>query len=350
MPTMRPSLPKLIDQGASEFESRLPGVLARVRRSLVGIINRVVAAGLSALYQYAERLNKQAWPDQCDDEYLDEHGARWGVPRKEAVAAAGTVRFTGTDGAVIDQGTTLQRADGVLYETTASGAIAAGQALIAVQALVAGQAGNAGINSSLTLTSPVAGVSSSVTAYTALSGGTEQETAEPYRARILRRMRKAPQGGSNDDYESWALEVAGVTRAWVYPGEQGAGSVVLRFVRDDDAGGAIPDAGEVAAVQSHIDASRPVTAGVFVVAPVAVQLNFTIQLTPNTAEVRAAVEAELIDLIRREAVPGGTILISHLREAISSAAGETDHVMTAPAANVAHATGEIATMGVITWA
>lgn len=349
MPFERPTLPQLIDAGATEIESRLPGVLARVRRSLVGVINRVVAGGLSALYQYAEWLNRQAWPDQAEAEYLDEHGARWGVTRNEAVAATGTARFTGADGAVIAAGTELRRADGVLYATTVEATIAAGQALVALAASTAGQGGNTGINTPLTLTTPIAGVGSAAVAYTALAGGADQEGDEDYRARILRRIQRAPNGGSQDDYIDWALDVSGVTRAWIYPGEQGSGTVVLRFMRDDDTASPIPDAGEVSAVQAALDALRPVTAALTVVAPVAVPLNFTIQLTPDTAAVRAAVQAELADVLRREAEPGGTILITHLREAVSVAAGETDHVMTLPAANVPHTTGQIATMGVITW-
>jgi uncharacterized phage protein gp47/JayE len=65
--------------------------------------------------------------------------------------------------------------------------------------------------------------------------------------------------------------------------------------------------------------------------------------------VQAAVAAELADLLRREAEPGGTILVSHLREAISIAVGETNHVLSSPAADVTHATGQIATLGTITW-
>ena len=348
MPFERPTLPQLIDAGATEIESRLPGVLARVRRSLVGVINRVVAGGLAALYQYAEWLNRQAWPDQAEAEYLDQHGARWGVTRNEAVAATGTARFTGADGTVIVSGTELRRADGVLYATTVEATIAAGQALVAVAASTAGQGGDTGINTPLTLTAPIAGVNSAASAYTALAGGADQEGDDDYRARILRRIQRAPNGGSLDDYIDWALDVSGVTRAWVYPGEQGAGTVVLRFMRDDDAS-PIPDAGEVSAVQAVLDVLRPVTAALTVVAPVATPLDFTIQLTPDTAAVRAAVQAELADVLRREAEPGGTILITHLREAVSVAAGETDHVMTTPAANVPHTTGQIATMGVITW-
>lgn len=348
MPLERDSLSVLIDKGAAEFESRQPGVLARVRNSLVGVINRVVAGGLDTLYKYAERLNDQMWPDKADAEHLPAHGARWGRSRKEAAAATGTVQFTGVNGSSIDVGTIVLRSDAVQYQTTVAGIIAAGVATIAVEAVEAGQVGNAIIGTALTLSTPIPGVNAVATAQTALSGGSDIEGIEAWRARILARVRRAPQGGSLDDYVDWALEVPGVTRAWPYPGEQGAGTIVLRFVRDDDAS-IIPDAGEVTAVQDYIDAKRPVTAGFYVVAPIPTPQNFSIQLTPDTPATRAAVEAELKALYRNEAKPGGTMLITHQREAISIAAGETDHVLTVPAANQAHTTGQMPMLGVITW-
>ncbi|MGH9349377.1 MAG: baseplate J/gp47 family protein, partial [Vicinamibacterales bacterium] len=170
------------------------------------------------------------------------------------------------------------------------------------------------------------------------------------RIRLLDRMRQPPHGGAAADYAMWAKDVAGVTRAWVYPLELGAGTVTVRFVRDDDAGGIIPDAGEVAAVQTYINERRPVTAAVTVVAPVAVPLAFTIEITPDTSAIRAAVQAELEDLLERDAEPGGTILLSQIKVAIGAAAGVDDFVVTVPAGNVAHSTGQIATMGTITWA
>jgi uncharacterized phage protein gp47/JayE len=97
-----------------------------------------------------------------------------------------------------------------------------------------------------------------------------------------------------------------------------------------------------------------VTADVTVFAPTPVKLDFTISLTPDTTAARAAVQAELEDLLLREAEPedgdgSGTILVSHIREAISLAAGETDHALTAPAADVTLAAGEMSVMGTITW-
>jgi len=72
-------------------------------------------------------------------------------------------------------------------------------------------------------------------------------------------------------------------------------------------------------------------------------------LAPDTEAVRAAVAAELADLIRREAEPEGGLYLSHIREAISLAAGEVDHALVSPVADVAAGTGEIITMGAITW-
>ena len=349
MPFNRPSLRQLIDSGAGEIESRLPGVLARVRRSLVGVINRVVAGGLVALYKYAEFLVRQMWPDLAEDDYLDWHGARWKIPRRAAAAATGTVLFTGIDGSAIPQGSVLRRADGQEYATTAAGVIAGEQALVAVEAITPGQASSASVNTALRLSSPIDGVTGLAKAYTELDGGADAEEDEPYRSRILRRIRQPPHGGRRLDYEAWALSIAGVTRVWVYPGEQGAGSVVVRFMRDDDAGNGIPSAGEVADVQTYLNIVRPVTAAVFAVAPVAAPLAFTIHVEPDTPAIRQAVTAELTDLIRREAEPGGTLLLSHVREAVSIAVGEADNIITAPAANVVAAAGDITTMGVITW-
>ena len=344
----RPTLAQLIEQGAAEFESRIPGVLVRLRVGVLSVLNRVLAGALSALYKYAERLNDQVWPDKCDAEELPRHGARWGVPQLGASAAVGTGLFSGVDGAPIAIGTLVQRRDGVQYMSMAVGTIAAGVAAVPLQAVEAGQEGNAAAGTSLTLSSPVPGINAVLTVQTALAGGADVEAPEAWRARILARMRKPPQGGADFDYEAWALEVPGVTRAWVYSGEQGPGTVVVRFVRDDDAT-PIPDAGEVATVQAHIESKRPTTATVYVVAPVGVVQNYTIQLTPNTAAAQAAVHSELLALYRNEAKPGSTMLISHEREAISIAAGETDHVLSVPAANQAYTTGQLPMLGDITW-
>ena len=85
------------------------------------------------------------------------------------------------------------------------------------------------------------GINSIAVASTEISGGADVERPEcsggSWSGSAGRPM------GDNDDYVAWATEVPGVTRAWCSPNGMGAGTVVVRFVRDDD-DDPIPDSGE----------------------------------------------------------------------------------------------------------
>lgn len=350
MPFMRPTLPQLIDRDAADIESRLPTVDARLRRSILGVLARMHAGSVHGLYGYLDYISKQVMIDTADETYLTRHAAIWGIARKAAAPAKGNAIFTGTTGVTVPAGTALQRSDGTEFTTDVDGTLAAGTVTVAVTATVGAAASNTAANTSLQLVSPIAGVTSSATVDSlGLTGGTDIETLDAWRARLLERVQRPPHAGTSDDYIAWALEVAGVTRAWCYPLEGGNGTVTVRFVRDNDAS-LIPDATEVTTVQNYIAAKKPIGATLTVAAPVAAPLNFSITLTPSTQAVKDAVTAELQDMLLRDAQPGGTILLSHINEAISIATGETDHVLTAPTADVTHTVGQLATMGTITWA
>lgn len=351
MPFSRPALADLIERSINDIEARLPGVDARLRRSNLNVLSRVHAGAVHGLYGYLDWLARQVIYDTAEAEILDRWATIWLTqPRKVATPAVGNTTFTGTNATLIPAGTVVQRADAVAFTTDADATISSGAVTVAVTASVAGAAGNTDAATALTMVVPVAGVNGSATvAAGGLSQGSDTEADASLRARLIARIQQPPHGGADYDYIAWTLEVAGVTRAWVYPQELGPGTVAVRFVRDDDVS-IIPDAGEVTAVQDYIDARRPVTAAVTVTAPVAVALNFTIAATPSTATVKDAITAELADLLLREAEPGATILLSHIRQAISIAAGENNYTMAVPSADVTHATGQMATMGTITWA
>lgn len=355
MPFARPDLPTLINRAAGDTESRLVGADARLRRSNLNVLARVTAAGAHSLYGALDWLADQILVDTCDDDILERHAAIWlDPPRIAAAYATGSLLVTGTNGAVIAAGTVFKRADGARFTVDAEATIAAGSATVTLTAEESGQDGNTGAGVSLTLESPIDGIAGTgVVTSDGLTGGADIEDIDALRTRLLERIQQPPQGGSKSDYVTWAKEVAGVTRAWCYPGEMGDGTVTVRFVRDDDAS-LIPDAGEVETVQDYIDAVRPVTADLYVVAPIAEPLYFEISAIPATLAVKAEIEAGLRDLILREAVPEGgagegTMLLSHIREAISLAAGEVDHQLIAPIANVTRAIGQMTTFGGITW-
>ena len=62
-----------------------------------------------------------------------------------------------------------------------------------------------------------------------------------------------------------------------------------------------------------------------------------------------AAEANLWAAVRRDAVPGGTIFLSRLHEALSLTEKEEDHVILSPTANVTPETGHIVVPGNIEW-
>lgn len=344
----RPTLDELIDRIQADLATRLALGGAVLRRSVLGVLARVLAGATHGQHGHLEFLSRQLLPDTSEVEYLERQASLYGLARLAATFAVGDVVFTGAEDTVIPSGTTLLRADGVEYATTAEGTIDSGEATVPVEASDAGLAGNAGAGVALTLVAPIIGIAPSVLVdVDGLVGGTDPETDDALRLRLLERLAEPPHGGSAADYVAWAKEVAGVTRAWAYPLELGAGAVTVRFVRDDAS--IIPDAGEVTAVQDYINARRPVTAAVTVVAPVAVTRNFTIHIVPDNADIRAAVTAELVDLLKRTAEPGGTILLSQIRVAVGVAQGVVDFSVSSPAADVTHTTGQIAVMGTVTW-
>lgn len=346
MSLARPSLTALNVRVRVDFDTRLEGADSRLRRNSIDVFAGAHAATADGLH--SDIASRARFFPATD---APEANARWaslkGVIRKAAVAATATATLTGTDGLTAEAGTILVRRDGLTYRITADATIAAGTAEAAIVAVDGGVATSIEIGQELTFQSPVAGISA--TALVSAAGlGEDEESEADFCGRIEEVLRAPAAGGKEDDYVRWAKEVAGVTRAWVEANWDGLGTVRVSFVMDgrEDI---IPEAGDVAAVDAVIQAVRPVTADVTVIALTPDPLAFTITPVPDTPAVRAAIAAELRDLISREAEPGGTILLSHIREAISIAAGETDYVMAAPTASVTTASGHISTMGAITW-
>jgi len=351
MPFNRPTLPELIQRQQADIESRLAGSDPRLRVALLNALGNSNAGVVHGIYGNLEWLAKQIIPDTADVDILERHASWWGVKRNKATQATGIITITGTDTSVVPTGTTWQRSDGFEFTTDTEVTITGGSITVAVTAVLAGKNGNTVVNSSLTIVSPLPGVNSTATVdVNGLSRGIDIESPDQLLNHLHERVRRTPTGGNKDDYVLWALEVPGVTRVWVYDQELGIGTVTVRFMMDNTYADGVPQAADVQAVHDHIDTVRPLgMKGFYAVPPIATPLNLTIQIAPNTAAVRAAVQSELQDVLQREAKPGGIILLSHINEAIAKAVGENDHILVSPVANVTHTTGQIPTLGIITW-
>jgi uncharacterized phage protein gp47/JayE len=358
MAFVRPLLPVLVERIQQDLVSRLGLEAPILRVAFARILAKVVAGAAHMLHGHLEFLSKQIFPDKAERDYLIRWGALFGLSLTPAEYATGNAACTGTNGKIIPAGAIVRRADGAEYTVDDEVTIAGGTATVALTAVVAGEDGNCDAGAELSFESPIDGVGSTVTVDAdEIGGGTDEETIEAFRTRVLERMQSAPHGGNAADYVAWAKEVPGVTRAWCFPNENGPGTVVVRFVRDNDAPGSIiPSSGEVAAVLAHIvgtapwylDRLAPVTAVVSVAAPTPRQLDFDLTLEPNTEATRAAVTASLEALLLRIARPGGTIPLSQIQIAVGTSDGVSDFTINSPSADVVHAVSEMAVMGEVT--
>jgi uncharacterized phage protein gp47/JayE len=359
VPFTRPTLGELVGRIREDLRGRLGTVGdlvgAVLRRSLVNVVANVWGGVAHMLHGHLDWNALQAFAQTADRDQLVVMAAPFGMSPTPGTFATGTATTTGTNGTLIPRFTRLRRSDGEAFEVTADATVSGGTATLSLEAVDPGADGNTAGTTVLNFESPIAGVATTATvASGGLTGGVDEEETEAFRARFRERLREPPQGGAEHDYVAWAKDVAGVTRAWVRANWNGLGTVKVWFVRDNDSGSIFPDAGEVTAVQTKLNAERPVTAEVTAAAPTAHTLNFTFaSLTPDTAAIRALITAELADLILADAEPGdgagkGKILLSKIRTAIGSADGLTDYSLTSPAADVTPADGALVVMGTVT--
>ena len=350
MAVERPSLTELRDRVKADLETHLPGADTGLRRGNIQVLSHAHAGACHGLYGYLQRMFSQILPDTAEMAFLERQAAIWGITRKTASKASGSLIATGVNDSVIPTGTQWDRADGVRFVSTSEAVIADGQATVPIEASEAGADGDTPEGSIFGLGPYLPGLDQAASvAEGGISGGADAETDASLRARVLSRIQTPPQGGSDQDYVAWALEISGVTRAWCYPNRLGPGTVGVTVLTDDAEAGPIPAQAVIDEVQDYIDGLRPVTAAVTVFACVAVAVDFDIRLSPDTNAVRAAVQAEIEDLFRRESEPEGTVLISHIREAVSIAAGEYDHTILSPTTDQAADPGELLVPGSFTW-
>jgi uncharacterized phage protein gp47/JayE len=340
MPWSTPTLREVRELVRDAVNASLPGADANVPNSVLRVMSDNQGALCHLTLQYIDWLSLQLLPDTAETVWLDRHGQIWLVNadgsagRKTATLATGQADFQGTvAGTVIPAGTQLQSGVGlpagfassntsVSFETLADITVSAAVSVTGnIRALDAGAFGNLPDGTSASLSAPIAGVLSNALVH-GMTGGTDTETDDELRARILQRIQNPPMGGAQADYVTWALAVPGVTRAWANV-EQGVGTMTVRFMMDDlraDNDG-FPLPVDVTAVATYLDKKRPVTVkDTFAAAPIKFFLDLTIgALNPNTDECKAEIEVQLRNMLFDMAAPGQTIFAAWISAAIMQA-------------------------------
>ncbi|AJX21314.1 phage tail protein [Burkholderia pseudomallei] len=292
-----------------------------------------VASVIEGLYAHQVWTAKQIFPDTADEDNLILHARLRGIERKPAVVASGTVRVTGKPGVQLASGLSAKYQDGTAYVTTSDGTFdATGNLVVSVVAVDAGVDGNRQDGDALTLTVPPVNVDATL-AIVNLRGGTAIETLDSLLARLLQRIRRPSAGGNKYDYWQWAMEVAGVTAAFVYPLRRGLGTVDVVIVTEDG----LPSDDVLKAVQAHIDDQRPVRAkDARVVVPSIKLYDVTAAVKLNGITLDAAQSAVESGLAAYNAIvsPGDMVIRNRIGGVINDTLGIEDYVLESPTANV----------------
>ena len=196
------------------------------------------------------------FPQWAWGEWLDLHGRQKGVIRKEAVRAKGYVTVTGVAGTRMASGfivctAATSESPSVLYSLDDELILpAGGTGTVAVTAVEAGRGSNVKAGTVVIMAQPITGIES-ITNEADITGGTEEEEDEPYRARIEEAY--ASEGtsyiGNDADLIRWAKEVAGIGDCIVNAAWNGPGTIKLSLV---DANGEPANAALCEAVYDHI--------------------------------------------------------------------------------------------------
>lgn len=362
-----PSLNSLARSAWAAIRTYLPGSDAMPKKNTLVVLAKSWGLQLFDVYQRIEWTFRQIFASTADEDVLEKiHGYEENVIRKSATRASGTITGTADAGDSFAAGVRfLSGAIGYVSTATAT-ADGSGAISFSVRAEVAGTASNLSAGDSLTLADPgsylTLGTDFTV-ATGGVAGGTDREGVEDYRARILDKKRRPPQGGALSDYEQWAMEIPGVAAAWAARTVNSPGTVTIWFLVDGRENG-IPTEGDAAVVQAHIDSLRRIGTNIRAVILVPQAVDITISgLTPNTASVRTAIADKIAALFAPDAdgasprgrmKPGMAdenfiLSRSWISEAISQATGEQRHALTVPSSDPSFSAGRYPVPGTITY-
>lgn len=300
----------------------------------------------------AEIINN-AFADTATGEYLDRIVAAQGLTRKPAVAAHGSVKITGAEGAVIDVGI-LVASDLANYEVTEGGTIpVTGYLTVPVICQTAGTIGNVPSGAIKYFPVTIEGLYE-VTNESAITTGYAEETDAELRTRYYSQVQAPATSGNAAQYKNWAKEIPGVGDARVFPLWNGNGTVKVAII---DSNKQAADADLVDAVQDYIDLMQPIGATTTVVSAtekdIDVGVSITITAGAVLADVKTLIEANLVKYFKSIAFVESYVSYAKLGNTILSTDGVLDYsnlTINSGTANIAIADTEIAVLGDVTYA
>lgn len=349
IPTTRTLAQRLAASMLAQQFTAADGTLVRLDpnapNTLENVLGVVWTLALAEVYSAVrDELLEMMVTTATENGLLADHAEMWGVPRNAATGAIGTVLVTASASVTLPIGTAFVSDGSVQWLVTTATTLAAGSTgSVPVQASTTGTVGNLAAGTELTLVSPVAGVTTVVVDAQGLAGGAAIESVESWRARIISKIRNPVAGGTATDYAGWATD-AGAAYVKVLPDAYGRGTVGVVIAMP---GPAVPTDAQIAQVQAYIDARRPITAKVTVIAAQIVVRSPAIALNPDTLSARQQIAAELTAYYPSKGIGGKLYLLEIV--AVLTTINGTSNDLVSPTADEQLADNQIATLGTIDW-
>lgn len=305
--------------------SHMGADISKIEGSFAADMAAAVSVEMAKIYATIDYAMQTFLLQTNEGEYLDLRAAEYGITRKPGTKATVEITASGTDGAVIPAGTRVVAADGLVFVTDAAATILSGTATIAATADQVGSAYNAAAGTLTQLFQNIVGVED-ITNTAAATGGSDSETDEALRERVLFRLRAPATSGNAYHYQQWALDVAGVGAAKVLPLWAGAGTVKVVL--------ASPDMGAVnedvrAAAAEHIETQRPIGADVTVVSATAKEITVaaTLAISADTtlSAVKTAFSAALKEYFQGLAFDASSVSYNKIAYLLMSVPGVNDY-------------------------
>ena len=237
---------------------------------------------------YIPEAIKLMFPQWSHGEYLDRLAQMARVERKAPNFATAVIAVEGVPGTVIQVGSVFATPETDSAISIEFAAIEqciigeGGKGTVAVQAMIAGRGSNVNANTITMMSVPIDGVTT-VTNPERASGGTEEETDDELRQRILEAndMMDTSYIGNHSDYKRWAESVQGIGTAIVVPEWDGPETVKIVVI---DANGESANTTLQKAVydyimspESPLDRLAPPNTILTVSAPELVDIDYTIK-------------------------------------------------------------------------
>lgn len=322
----------------------------------IGIRIKVLAEQLAVLYGAVEELGRQVFPQTSDGEYLLRHAEARGMGRKPATGAKGRVVFSRETAAYTDLpipvGTTVATATEpkVYYITAEAAVLPAGQREVEVpaEAVTLGKGGNAAAGTICLMVQPAQGISS-VTNRAPFTGGSDEESDEMLRRRLLHCYANPSNGANAAYYYDIAMGVQGVSFAAVLPRKRGRGTVdVLVCTASPEQEAAI-----LAELKTLFSRQREVGVDVAVRAPVVDKVALTAKIAVaveyNYQMVAAEAEERLREYIGNLEI-GAPLPLAVLGKVLLEVPGIENCRLEAPATDFATLSDHVARPGTISLA